>query len=541
LLKISQLAPDQLTGIYFSQFAVDITKPLFQRIKNTLEPMFAAFRTALLASLLPLSLAIPTGQLCAQPEPIPVVLADDPVAARLDELAALPWVKNSPLHADTVKLNIHGFPAGHIPAWTAEAYRSRLQVLDGQTPFNLTYNPIVQSFIDLYAVRKREMTSRMLGLADLYFPVFEEYLDKHHMPLELKYLAVVESALNPSARSRAGAVGLWQFMLPTGKMFGLKATSYVDERHDVHLSTEAACKYLKYLYGMYDNWEMALAAYNCGPGNVNKAIRRSGGAKDYWQIYDHLPRETRGYVPAFIAVNYVFAHAAEHNLYPAIPLYCAHQVDTLQVCYPLDLSAVAKLTGASTQEVLDLNPTFKLGVVPDIDQPVTVYLPKRAANVFVSNEDSLKYAFFQASGETRPAVPADNSDVARTASTTQTVSVPRIHTVRKGESLGVIANKYRLSVTELKQMNNLRSNTIQTGQKLKVGRTTKAVTAQADTKPVNNTAQYIYYEVQPGDTLFNIAERHPGTTVDDLRRMNAELEKDGLQPGRKIKVGVQEG
>lgn len=523
----------------FSQVAVDITKPLFQRIKDTLEPMFAAFRTALLASLLPLSLAVPNGQLCAQPEHVPVVLADDPVAARLDELAALPWVKSSPIHADTVKLNIHGFPAGHIPAWTAEAYRSRLQVLDGHTPFNLTYNPIVQSFIDLYAVRKREMTSRMLGLADLYFPVFEEYLDKHHMPLELKYLAVVESALNPSARSRAGAVGLWQFMLPTGKMFGLKATSYVDERHDVYLSTEAACKYLKYLYGLYDNWEMALAAYNCGPGNVNKAIRRSGGAKDYWQIYDHLPRETRGYVPAFIAVNYVFAHAAEHNLYPAIPLYCAHQVDTLQVCYPLDLSAVAKRTGASTQEVLDLNPTFKLGVVPDIDQPVTVYLPKRAANVFVNNEDSLKYAFFEAPVVTSPALAATATTAV--TSNAQTVSVPKIHTVRRGESLGVIASKYRLSVTELKKMNNLRSNTIQTGQKLKVGRTTKAVTAQADTKPVNNTAQYIYYEVQPGDTLFNIAERHPGTTVDDLRRLNAELEKDGLQPGRKIKVGVQEG
>ncbi|MBX2973077.1 MAG: transglycosylase SLT domain-containing protein [Flavobacteriales bacterium] len=500
--------------------------------------MFAPLRIFLLATLLPATLVLSVGQAGAQTEPPVTVLADDPVAVRLDDLAALPWVKNSPLHADTVKLNVHGFPAGHIPAWSEDVYRTRLQALDGHTPFNLTYNPSVQAFIDLYAVRKREMTSRMLGLSDLYFPVFEEYLDKHHMPLELKYLAVVESALNPSARSRAGAVGLWQFMLPTGKMFGLKATSYVDERHDVYKSTEAACKYLKYLYNMYDNWEMALAAYNCGPGNVNKAIRRSGGAKDYWKIYDHLPRETRGYVPAFIAVNYVFAHASDHNLYPVAPVYCAHQVDTVQVCYPLDLAGVARLTGGNEQELLSLNPTFKLGVVPDVDQPVTLYLPKREAGVFVTNEDSLKYAFFQTTPASKPAVASASSTATAEVRTT---TVPKIHTVRKGESLGVIASKYRISVTELKQMNGLRGTTIHAGQKLKVGRETKTVAAQAPAKPVDNTAQYIYYEVQPGDTLMNIAERHPGITVDDLRRLNGELEKEGLTPGRKIKVGLQEG
>ncbi len=493
--------------------------------------MFAILRTLLLAFLLPASMAAQPGT------PLPL-MADDPVAARLDDLAALPWVKNSPLHADTAALNIHGFPATYIPAWPEATYQNRLATLDGHTPFSLTYNPVVQSFIDLYAVRKREMTSRMLGLSDLYFPVFEEYLDKHKMPLELKYLAVVESALNPSARSRASAVGLWQFMLPTGKMFGLKATSYVDERHDVYQSTEAACKYLKYLYNMYGNWELALAAYNCGPGNVNKAIRRSGGEKDYWKIYDHLPRETRGYVPAFIAVNYVFAHAADHNLYPVAPTYCAHQVDTVQVCYPLDLASVAKFTGASTQEVLDLNPTFKLGVVPDVDQPVTVYLPKRAAGIYVTNEDSIRYTYFQATTASKPAINNSTDAVADA----QTISTPKIHTVRRGESLGVIANKYRISVTELKKMNGLRGTTIHAGQKLKVGRTTtKTVTAQATPKPVEKTDLYIYYEVQPGDTLWNIAERYPGTTVDDLRRMNSDLEKEGLKPGNKIKVGVQEG
>lgn len=492
--------------------------------------MFSILRKPLLAMLVPVSLAAQPGT------PLPL-LADDPVAARMDELAALPWVKNSPLHADTAKLNVHRFPPTYIPTWPVATYQSRIMALDGHTPFALTYNSAVQSYIDLYASRKREMTSRMLGMADLFFPVFEEYLDKHQMPLELKYLAVVESALNPSARSRAGAVGLWQFMLPTAKMFGLKASSYVDERHDIYQSTEAACKYLKYLHGIYDNWELALAAYNCGPGNVNKAIRRSGGAKDYWKIYDHLPRETRGYVPAFIAVNYVFAHAADHNLYPIVPTYCAHQMDTIQVCFPLDLSSLARLTGTNTQELLDLNPTFKLGVVPDLEEAVTIYLPKTTANVYVTNEDSLKYALFQAPPASSPA-----PEVANAAQTsTETTTVPKTHTVRRGESLGIIAKKYRISVTDLKKMNGLHSSTIRTGQKLKVGRTTRTATAHVETGSSDRSPSYIYYEVQPGDTLWNIAERYPGTTVDDLRRLNSELEKEGLRPGRKIKVAVQEG
>ncbi len=382
------------------------------------------------------------------------------------------------------------------------------------------------------------MTSRMLGLADLYFPVFEEYLDRAGMPLELKYLAVVESALNPSARSRAGAVGLWQFMMPTGKMFGLDVTSYVDERHDVYQSTEAACKYLKYLYGLYDNWELALAAYNCGPGNVNKAIRRSGGVKDYWKIYDHLPRETRGYVPAFIAVNYIYAHAADHNLYPVAPVYCLHQVDTIQVCYPLDLAGLARLTGAEPQEVLDLNPTFKLGVVPPVKEPVTLYLPKAAAGIFVSNEDSLKVALLEKKGSTTEE--AKEVEAVATTTVERTVSSPKYHTVRSGESLGTIAAKYRTSVSALKSMNSIRGTIIRAGQRLKVGTTTKTVMAHAPTE-VQRADAFLYYEVQAGDTLNNIADKHPGVTVDDLRRLNADLKDGELEPGRKIKVGVEKG
>jgi membrane-bound lytic murein transglycosylase D len=237
-------------------------------MKPTFRDLMAGLRLLSFCALLPLASL-------AQEVPF-TILPDDPVLARLDDLSQVHWLKNDPFTADTARLNVHGFARAEVPAWDAATYRHRLAVLDEKTPFALTYNQPVQAYIDLYAVKKREQTSRMLGLAQLYFPLFEEYLDRYNMPLELKYLAVVESALNPAARSRAAAVGLWQFILPTGRLYGLKIDSYLDERCDVHKSTEAACQYLTYLHGLYNNWELALAAYNCGPGNVNRAIRRAG-------------------------------------------------------------------------------------------------------------------------------------------------------------------------------------------------------------------------------------------------------------------------
>ncbi len=413
------------------------------------------------------ALAVPF-TLHAQEEQKVVIPNDDPVLARLDDLSLLPWIKNSAFTADTAELNVHNYPPGFIPAWTDKVYEQRMNALDVRTPFDLTYNRIVQAYVDLYAIKKREMTSRMLGLAELYFPLFEEYLDRHGIPLEMKYLAVVESALNPNARSRVGAVGLWQFMLPTGKMFGLHADSYMDERHDIHKSTDAACRYLKYLYYMYGDWEMALAAYNCGPGNVNKAIRRSGGEKNYWKIYDHLPRETRGYVPAFIAVNYIFEHAADHNLYPVPPTYCAYEVDTIQVCYPLDLEALARMTGSSATELRELNPTFKMGIVPDVDRPVSIYLPRDVANLLVDNEEEIKYA------PVTPATIEARTEVTAVSDRKPPAKTHRTHTVRRGESLGLIARKYGVSISELKRWNGLRSDMIRAGQKLKINSSPRA-------------------------------------------------------------------
>ena len=467
----------------------------------------------------------------AQNESAPVALpADDPIMARLDDLANLHWIKHSPFTVDTAHHNVNGFAPDEVPAWSEDVMRQRVAVLDAATPFSLVYNRVVQSYIDLYVARKREMSSRMLGLAELYFPAFEEHLDRSGIPLEMKYLAVVESALNPAARSRAGAVGLWQFMLPTGKLYGLKADSYIDERHDVYKSTDAACRYLNYLHRIYEDWELALAAYNCGPGNVNKAIRRAGGVKDYWRIYDYLPRETRGYVPAFIAVNYLFAHHADHNLYPVAPTYCAYEVDTVQVCFPLDLSAIAVLSGGTVQELRDLNPMLKLGVVPEVDQPITVYLPRDAVPVFIGNEDVLRYSYYAAN-------PKDPVPVAVKPEAATDVSAKR-HTVKRGESLGGIAKRYGVGIGELKKLNGLRSDMIRPGQKLIIRKGAPVSDRTAQAGPGSDASDY--YVVQSGDTLWSIAQRHPGVSVDELRRINGGL-TGGLKPGARIRVRAPQG
>lgn len=480
-------------------------------------------------------MALPIG-VWAQTSVLPTdVLPEDPVIQRLDDLAQVQWLKNDPFTADTTSLNTHGFAPSEVPSWAVSTYQHRLAVLDERTPFALTYNQPVQAYIDLYAVKKREQTSRMLGLAQLYFPVFEEYLDRHNMPMELKYLAVVESALNPGARSRAGAVGLWQFMVNTGKLYGLHVDSYIDERCDVHQSTEAACRYLKYLFGLYGNWELALAAYNCGPGNVNRAVRRAGGVLDYWKVYDYLPRETRGYVPAFIAVNYIFNHSADHNLYPVSPVYCAYEVDTVQVCYPLDLDLLAKVTGSDPAQLKELNPVWKQGRVPDIDQPATVYLPADGIGEFIANERMLAYSY-------RPTIEA-------TQITEQPAVQQRAHVVRRGESLGLIASRNGVTVAQLKNWNGLRTDNIHPGQRLIIQKPTaqhasaaaqekKAEPSVARTGGAGTDVVYIYHTIQPGDTLWDIARKN-GVSVDEIKRLNSDLNSKKLAPGKKIRVGVR--
>jgi len=267
----------------------------------------------MLAGILPAVFATPIDSTKAEVKPIDAKtfkVESTPFADNLDDLMAI----------HIFKFKKTGLPKNYdstfVPTFEDSIYRKRIAFLDASTPLELDYNPVVRRYIDLYTVRKREQVSRMLGLAQYYFPMFEEVLDKYDMPLELKYLAVVESALNPNAKSRVGATGLWQFMYTTGKIMGLNANSYVDERSDPYRSTIAACEYMTRLYKTFGDWNLVLAAYNSGPGTVNKAIRRSGGKRSYWELRAYLPRETAGYVPAFIAATYTMKYAKEHNLYP---------------------------------------------------------------------------------------------------------------------------------------------------------------------------------------------------------------------------------
>jgi membrane-bound lytic murein transglycosylase D len=417
-----------------------------------------------------------------------------------------------------------------IPTFPDSVYAARLRELDKLTPFELTYHPEVRRYIDVYTTKRRGQVSRMLGLAAYYFPMFEEALDAYDLPLELKYLAIVESALNPLARSRVGATGLWQFMYWTGKMQGLEINSYVDERSDPLKSTKAACEYLSKLYDMFGDWNLALAAYNAGPGNVNKAIRRSGGKKTYWEIRPFLPKETGGYVPAFIAVNYVMNHAADHRIYPAKPRFNYYEVDTIGIREKLQLAQLGQLLDMPEEVIAALNPSLRAGIIPGTPQrPVHIYLPFDKIGFFLTNEDTI-YAMANAEMER----------VGTPVGVQEPVSAPTgqlTHTVRNGESLGLIAKKYGVGVEQLKNWNNLRGNTIYAGQRLKIHGSGAGISPPPNKVPVDVlVVKSDEYLVQPGDTFYSISKRFPGVTPEILMEYNDLPNAAALKSGMKIKI-----
>ncbi len=458
-----------------------------------------------------------------------VMMPDDPILEALDNLVKLSYFENVNFVADTSKLNVYHFPADSTPWYDDKIFKERLSRLDDQTPFNLTYNDKVKAFINLYAVRKKNLTSRILGLSYLYFPMFEEELDRNGLPLELKYLAVVESALNPLVKSRAGAMGLWQFMYHTGKLYGLNVTSYIDERKDPYKSTTAACEYFKFLYNIYGNWELVLAAYNCGPGNVNKAIRRSGGKKDYWDIFPYLPKETRGYVPAFIAVNYIMNYPSEHNLYPVQPKIISHEIDTVMVDRQLSFEQLSTTLGISPEDLESLNPGYKKHLIPHCEKPQILCLPKEKISLFLNNEQVI-YGYLKTQEDS-----GENTVIAQ--------EIRKVHIVKKGENIGSVADKYECTVADIKDWNGLRSARIRPGQKLTLFVLEKSQVKNENTETKNenqnkpgNEQNEKTYIVQQGDTLWLIAKNN-STTVSKLKELNASLDYDKLKPGTKLIVG----
>ena len=490
--------------------------------------------------LLLLSLSLSAQEPVTDTARVPVTLADDPVASMLDSLADLTIFRENAFLKGTKNTMYHD---DYIPYFSDSAYRERIADMNDQSPFEYVYNDKVRMFIDLYAYKKRGLTARIIGLSQIYFPLFEEQLDKYNMPLELKYLAVIESALNPIANSRAGAKGLWQFMYGTGKVYGLKVTSYVDDRFDPYKSTIAACEHLQDLYDIYGNWSLALAAYNSGAGNVNKAIRRAGGIKNFWTIYPYLPKETRSYVPAFIAASYVLTYSEQHNIKPIDPGILYYEIDTVTVKNVLTFDQISEMLNVPMDELVFLNPWFKSKVIPATPEfPYSLRLRKEFVGDFISNEAAL-YAF-----KTKTNLQRDSLQVLVENSYRST----QVYIVRSGDNLAAIAKKYNMTVAELKALNNLTSNYVKAKKRLLVytkdsrveplpasvtgGNKPEPAAAsktENDGSPAPATTTR-YHVVKSGETLSGIAGKYH-CTVSQIMSWN-NLSKSTIYVGQKLKV-----
>lgn len=419
-------------------------------------------------------------------------------------------------------------------------YACRLASLPRIIP--MPYNNVVRDCIDLYTERRRNLVRYMLGMADYYFPIIEEVLDKHGLPIELKYLAVVESALNPVALSRVGACGLWQFMLPTGKQYGLTINSLVDDRRDPVKATEAACAYFKDMYAIYKDWSLVMASYNCGPGNVNKAIKRSGRKTNFWDIFPYLPKETRSYVPLFIAANYVMNYYCDHNLCPLetnLPL----ATDTIHVNKMLHLQQVSEVLQVDLEQLRALNPQYKRDIVPGNTGDAVLKLPASDTYAFVDKEDSI-YQYRVEEFLPSYLVTINGGSTSGVATREQVT-----HIVLKNENIYTIANRYGVTPQEIKKWNRLSSNRLARGKRLKLyvdngGVYLSAKNAQKEKAVSASPAQkaekkdgYIAHKVRSGESLYSIASKYPGVSAQTLKQAN-NLSDSKIIPGQVLKIPV---
>ena len=412
----------------------------------------------------------------------------------------------------------------YYPELPTDTLRKRLAILDAKTPFNIAYNPSLESVIKSYLKNRKRSTETLINRSQYYFPMFEEVLDKHNLPLEIKYLAVVESALKPRAKSRVGATGLWQFMFATGKQYGLEVSSYVDERCDPLRSTNAAAKYLASLYKTFGDWDLALAAYNSGPGNVTKAIRRSGGYQNYWNIRPYLPRETAGYLPAFLATLYLFEYAEAHGFQVEKNQLPIVATDTIHVKQMISLDQVAELTDTKIETLQHLNPSYKLDIIPVLNNKTyTLRLPLAKIGDFVQNEAQI-YATAKAEFEAREKPLPQFFEIDSKIR----------YKVRSGDYLGKIARKFRVRVSQIKKWNGLRTNDLKIGQRLTIY--SRNPTAHADnnpkstTKTAKNTANKSTYLVKSGDSLWSISNKLTGISIQNLKEWN-DIWDSHLKPG----------
>lgn len=411
---------------------------------------------------------------------------------------------------------------------STELLKERLEVLNAETPFDLEYNPELERLIRYYLKTRSKYYPKMMARALYYFPMFEKYLDSYDIPLEIKYLAVVESGLNPRAKSKVGATGMWQFMYQTGKQFGLQVSSYVDERQDPVKSVQAACRYLESLYKTFNDWDLALAAYNSGPGNVTKAIRRSGGYRNYWNIRPFLPRETAGYLPAFYANYYIFEYAAEHKIVPLAPKTFHFATDTIRVKQLLTFELLNQTLGVSNELLQFLNPEYKLDIVPYVQhKQYSLRLPSEHAVKFVAQEKEI-YAL------------ATQEEAAREKPLPKYFEMnQRIrYTVKSGDYLGRIANRYGVRVSEIKKWNGLRTTNLKVGQRLTIYpkrlNYSVAKPISKSGKTVTPKGEKIEYTIQKGDSLWSISKQYPNVSVQQIKDWNGIRDANSLIPGKKI-------
>jgi membrane-bound lytic murein transglycosylase D len=456
-------------------------------------------------------------------------LKDHKIAAAIDQKWLEELYSNNLFDSIYESVTEMDYAEVDYPELPTDTLKLRLEQLNARTPFNIAYNPSLENVIKSYLKNRRNSLSRLMTLSDYYFPLFEESLDNYDIPLEVKYLAIVESALKPRAKSRVGATGLWQFMFATGKEYDLSVSSYVDERSDPVKSTVAASKYLAKLYEIFGDWDLALAAYNSGPGNVSKAIRRSGGYENYWNIRPYLPRETAGYLPAFLATMYIFEFAEEHGFKKERPNYHYVETDTIHVKKMITLDQVSELLKVPIEELQFLNPSYKLDVIPYIEgKNYTLRLPRSVVGKFVSNEDAI-YNFAQLEFDKREK-PLPQFFDSNSKST---------YRVSSGDYLGKIARKYGVRVSQIKSWNGLRSNNLKVGQRLTIypnnPSTSKTPVGTVTPKKTVNSAGKTTYKVKQGDSIWSISQKFPGVSVDNIKEWN-DISGNNLKIGTTLIV-----
>lgn len=445
-------------------------------------------------------------------------------AERSDSLLHL-WYENS-LSGDSDVVNEYDMDSVRLTSNVSD--EEMIRRLAAMNSFiTLPFNENVKNYIILYSEKMPTKMSRVMGLSTYYFPLFEEVLNKYGLPLELKYMSVIESMLNPVATSRAGARGIWQFMYQTARGYGLEINSFVDERLDVEKAMDAAARYLRDSYTVFGDWALAISSYNCGAGNVSKAIRRAGGKRDFWSIYPYLPKETRGYVPAFVAAMYAMTYYREYGIVPQ-NVGMPAQTDTFEIHKNLHLKQINQVVGVPMLDLHNLNPKYTSEIIPGNDHTYILKLPFTWTNKFLEADTDSLYSYKADSLISQKVL----KDVASKKSTR--ASSYQYHTtyrVRSGDYLGKIASRYGVTVTQLKQWNNLRSNNIRAGQVLKINRGGGAPATSSG----NSTASGSRYTVRSGDSLYLIAKLYPGVSVDNIKAANG-LKSNNIRPGQVLRI-----